>query len=259
MVSRKLSSTIFFPTSRTDDVNYGRSGIFRCVYVYLNRCSLCAMNQLVQLVNEWGAFEEHHPDATAEEFCRHYLISHREKISRREMAGGIVPPNPRGLLLKLSGRIMQAFFIYARIAISETELKSFEGFPYLNALKHRGESSKTEVINHNLAELSTGIEILKRLKKQGMITERQDPEDGRSRLVKISPKGEQVLQQCYEKLRYVTEMIFDGTADDDIQLCIQLLKQVEVRHARLAVECKGKSLSQAYEYVTGKKMKKSSQ
>lgn len=214
------------------------------------------MNQLVHLVNEWGAFEEKHPDATAEEFCRHYLISRREQSSRHDMAGGVIPPHPRGLLLKLSGRIMQAFFIYARIAISETELKSFEGFPYLNALKHRGESRKTDVINHNLAELSTGIEILKRLKKQGMITERQDPEDGRSRLVKISPQGEEVLQQCYEKLRYVTEMIFDGTDEDDIQLCIQLLKQIEIRHARLAVECKGKSLGEAYEYVTGRPMKK---
>lgn len=50
------------------------------------------MNKTVELVTEWGAFEERHPGADIGDFCRHYLISQREKDRHIPLEGGGIYP-----------------------------------------------------------------------------------------------------------------------------------------------------------------------
>jgi len=196
------------------------------------------------LVANWEDFEAQHKGASIEDFCRYYLLREREKSGFEGLAGGVIPPYTDALLMKVISRLGLIFLIYRTQALEETELDNPEGFPFLNALKHLGESKKTDVINYNLTEISTGIDILNRLKAQELISERPDESDRRSKLVKITFKGESVLQECYLKMHVVGKILLGGMGEDEKMLCVQLLKNVEIKHAKLATETKGKTLAE---------------
>src|SRR5690606_29072621 len=87
-------------------------------------------------------------------------------------------------------------------------------------------------------ELSSGIDTLNRLLKEKLIEERPDPEDGRARLVRITEKGERLLFACYEKIKISSEILFLDLSDDDKRLIIQLLRGIEPKHAKLALEAR---------------------
>lgn len=209
-------------------------------------------NTLVQLVNEWAAFEKEHQNPEIEDFCRFYL-------RQKEMKASVIPKGQNAVLVRVISRINAAFALYMRCALMETGLENIEGFPFLNALNFLGESKKTEVINYNLTEFSTGIDILNRLIAKGLLIERQDPEDKRSKLVKISDKGKTVLEQCYNKIGIAAEIMFADLSSQDKELCIQLLMPVEEKHTKIALDSKGKCLTeldQIANKVVNKKTKK---
>lgn len=210
------------------------------------------MNKTVELVNEWARFEENHPDGSVEDFCRYYLINKRESPSTSELFGGMMPPpNKPILLMKLIGRITRLFLMYAETAREKTILKQFEDFNVLNTINHLGEPRKTEAIYHSLNELSTGIDILNRLRELEYITEKDDPTDKRSKRVSLTFKGREVLHSCYGVFGRVNEMMLKDMSTDDINLCVQLLKGIEIKFAGLWQQHKGKDFEEIYKEIMG--------
>lgn len=213
------------------------------------------MNKTVELVTEWARFEERYKEATLEEFCRHYLTSQREKRELGENFRGVIPPRVDAYLSKLIGRINQIMLLYCGIAMKDIpEIKKMEDFYYLNSVEHLGgESRKTDLIAYNFSELSSGIDILNRLQKSGLIEERTDPEDKRSKLVRTTELGKEVLFRCYKQLLKAGDVTFWGMSEEDKKLCIQLLKHVEIKHSRLAYELRLSTIDEIHERVTGVK------
>jgi len=205
------------------------------------------MKRIVELVNEWATFEEQFSDASIEDFCRYYLIRKRESESKEFLYDGIVPPDTNTSLSKLLGRIGGVINIYARLAIQKTELKRMEEFLFLNVIKWNKEMRKTDAINYNMLELSTGIDILNRMVEDQLITERVDDNDKRSKLLKVTNKGEQMLFQCYRQLSKMSDVLFNDLPEDDKKLCIQLLKGIEIKHSKQVIEYKNKDLDKVYE------------
>ena len=209
------------------------------------------MNKTVELVNEWASYEESHPEASIEEFCRYYLTAQR---SKRELGpnfrGTGIPPKPGSYLMKLVGHITKLYERYAKMAFSEIpEIKQPEDFYILNYISYNGESRKTDIVNHFLMGISTGIDVLNRLIINELIEERGDPDDKRARLVKITEKGRAVLQPCYAQAQKVSDIVLSEVSDDDIQLVIQLLRGVEAKHSSLIFELRDKPIDEVYERV----------
>jgi predicted transcriptional regulator len=195
------------------------------------------MNKTVNLVNLWGEFEAKHPDAEIEDFCRYYLTSIREKENAGKLFGGFMPPTDKIILSKLIQRLATFQQTYANASLSNIPIKQLEEFLILNAVSNLKEGKKTEIIHTVLMELSN-------LLKQEFITEEEDKVDKRSKRVKITPKGEVVLQDCYKQMRKANGFMFQDMAEEDILLTIQLLKNSEIRHSALWQQNKGKSFDE---------------
>ncbi|MDB5258177.1 MAG: hypothetical protein JWM14_2872 [Chitinophagaceae bacterium] len=202
------------------------------------------MNKTVNLVNLWGEFEAKHPDAEIEDFCRYYLTSTREKENAGKLFGGMMPPTDKIILSKLIQRLSTFQQAYANAALDSIPIKQLEEFLILNAVSHLKEGKKTEIIHTVLMELSTGLNIMTNLLKQEFITEEEDKIDKRSKRVKITPKGEEVLQDCYVQMRKANAFMFQDMAEEDILLTIQLLKNADIRHSALWQQNKGKSFDE---------------
>lgn len=211
------------------------------------------MNKTVELVTEWAKFADAHPEASVEEFCRHYLTlqrSNREPVPNFKGSG--VPPHSGGYLMKLLGYIVRAFETYMSQAFTDIpEIKQAEDFYFLNNIAHRGECRKTEVTNMQLLGVSSGIDVLNRLLANGLIGERVDDVDKRAKLVKLTEKGREVLHKCYRQAGKVSDIVLCDITEEDIRLCIQLLRVVESKHSTLVFEMRDKPLDEIYEKIVG--------
>jgi DNA-binding MarR family transcriptional regulator len=209
------------------------------------------MNKTIELVNLWGAFEKKHPAGNIEDFCRHYLAHQRQQKISGPLVGGVIPPVNDGLLLKIIGRISKLNMAYANMALKGTDLHQIEEFGILITIKQERNPKKTEVIYANLFELSSGTDMLNRMKKRGLIREYADKEDKRSKRIELTSKGEKVAEACKIKILKNAAMMMYDLADDDKELCIQLLKNVEIKFSALWQRNKGKGFEETYKEVIG--------
>jgi DNA-binding MarR family transcriptional regulator len=208
------------------------------------------MNNTVEIVNEWAAFEEKHPGSSVADFCRFYLIHNREKEKNTALfQGGVTPLGTDQVLLKLVGRIYRIAEIYVKGALKDMGLEKPEAFYFLNYIFYVKNPKKTEVIHANFVELTTGLAILEQLKKSAYIEEKDDADDKRTKRLCITAKGEAVLQSCLPPFKKASDFMFGDLPDEDRQLCIQLLKTVDDKHSDLWQRFKGKTFEEGYKAI----------
>jgi hypothetical protein len=82
-----------------------------------------------------------------------------------------LPADKASLLIKLMGRISRLHTLQALAAFKESGLNSFDEFLYLSSVAYMTNPKKTDVISAHFNELSSGLLILDRLKKSGLILE----------------------------------------------------------------------------------------
>jgi len=211
------------------------------------------MNKTVELINYWADFESKHPGSGIPEFCRHYLASNRETKEFSGLFDGEVPPRSDIILMKLIDRIARLHMIYIDMAMRDLTISHFEEFSLLSAIANLKNPRKTEVIYHTINELSTGLNLLAGLKRRGYVTEHGDTEDRRSKRLKLTFKGQKILQACYKKFADVPEMMLADMSKDDIDLCIQLLKNVEIKFSKLYLQHRGKPFEEVYQNIKKQK------
>jgi DNA-binding MarR family transcriptional regulator len=209
------------------------------------------MEKTVELVNRWGDFVKLHPDADIGDFCRHYLIHNREKENKGRLVGGVVPMLKDGLLLKIIGRIHKIHASYASAAFEGTFINQLEEFGCLATIQLQKNPKKSEVIYSNLMELSSGTDMLNRMKSKGLIKEVDDKEDKRSKRVSLTPMGEKVLLICSGRIQKLAKMMLHEMPEEDKQLCIQLLKNVEIKFSSLVQSHKGEKFDSIYKEIVG--------
>jgi DNA-binding MarR family transcriptional regulator len=211
------------------------------------------MNKTIELVNLWGAFEAKHPDGNIDDFCRHHLARQQKTKGEKPLVGGVIPPVNDGLLLKIIGRISKLNMSYANLALKGTDLNQIEEFGILLTIQQEKNPKKTEIIYANLFELSSGTDMLNRMKKRGLIKEYMDKEDKRSKRIELTAKGEKVARECKIRIVKNATMIMHDLSNDDKELCIQLLKNVEMKFSSLWQSHKGKEFEDIYKEVVGGK------
>jgi DNA-binding MarR family transcriptional regulator len=206
------------------------------------------MNKTVELVNAWSAFEEQFPDGSIDEFCRRHLASRQLRMEApgkdgegAGKAGAFAMP-PESRLMRLVGRIARLHAGYAMAALEGTPLNSIEEFGLLSTIRQLNEPKKTEAISACLYELSTGTDMLARLRKKGLFTEYNDKADKRSKRLKLTKKGEAVLDECHERVKKLAKTMMGDLREEDQRICIQLLKGVEDKFVGLWQDNKWKSL-----------------
>jgi DNA-binding MarR family transcriptional regulator len=155
-------------------------------------------------------------------------------------------------LLKIIGRIHKLNMSYASGALEGTGLNQVEEFGILLTIQQEGERRKTDVIYANLFELSSGTDMLNRLKKRGLISEYDDENDKRSKRIKLTKAGENAIELCMNQMKKVAGMMTMDLDEDDKQLCIHLLKSIEIKFSALWQQHKGKPFDEVYREIMGK-------
>jgi DNA-binding MarR family transcriptional regulator len=207
------------------------------------------MNKTVELVNAWADFETKYPKGSIEDFCRHHLARQRNRTVKGRLVGGVIPPFNDGLLLKIFGRITKLNMFYANKALEGTEINQIEEFGVLATISQDINPRKTDVIYSNLLDLSSGSDMLNRLKKRGLIREYRDEKDKRSRRVELTVKGKRTMELCYEKISRNVRMLMYDLNHDDKELCVHVLKDIEIKFSALWMNHKELPFDKIYREV----------
>jgi DNA-binding MarR family transcriptional regulator len=186
-------------------------------------------NRIVELVNLWAQYEAESPDLSIEDFCIRYLLEAEAEAHHPSDALGI-PLD--GQILALLGRLNKYAGHYSKKALKSVDLNNQEDWLYLIALVDGKTPKKSELIHEMLSEFPTGIEVINRLLKAGLITQFPDPEDKRSKRIKISREGMQVLAESLDSMNDLGRMAFDQLTGLQKSMLLKLLKQLDEHHYR---------------------------
>lgn len=184
------------------------------------------------------------PHASAEDFRlwlndRKYREESPTKLFKKEQHEVSFTENEICKQVLLLGR-------YSKQAIRRG-LKDFpelanEEFTYLYRLKDEPDLTKMQLIERNGHEKQTGTQIIKRLLESGMVAERNDEKDKRSKRLRLTPKGEAVFHESVKKVN-VTSKFLSGQLDhEEKTTLLNLLKKLNDFHGHFYREDKTSDL-----------------
>ena len=103
-------------------------------------------------------------------------------------------------------------------------------------------STKTEIIDYHIHEKTTGIEILKRLKKNGFITEKKSETDGRSKALFITEAGQGVFFTHVERMQKIGELIVGDLEENEKLQLVSFLNRLNDFHQPIYHENKKENI-----------------
>ena len=187
---------------------------------------MVCMNELVKLVNAFAQYEDEQAHLTAEDFCKKYLADHVRKVRHESDNYGM---SQQTQLLGLVIRLNKFASVYAKKALKKINFNSEDWF-YLISLIDGSTPKKSELIHQHLSEFPSGIEIIKRLLKGGFIEEIPDETDKRSKRVKITPTGIQILVESLDDMNQIGPMAFSTMSATEMEMVSNLLKRLDNFH-----------------------------
>jgi DNA-binding MarR family transcriptional regulator len=174
------------------------------------------MSPLVELITAWEEFTATHPfNITVEGFCNHYLFKPALKRKGEETAFS---------LARRIGRIAAIQRTCIRLAFQDIPEIEPDWYYFLHSINELEVVRKTDIISINLLmEPTTGIDLLNRMIKAGLLQEEQDEEDRRVRLLRLTSKGKARLKKAEQRVKVVTDLLFSRNlapiwshVDDDL-------------------------------------------
>lgn len=142
---------------------------------------------------------------------------------------------------------------YIKKALERTSLNTVDEFGFLASLVENESISKSELINRHLIEISSGIEVLKRLLKNGLVSEKRDPNDGRSRLVSLTPKGRVEIFTAFAEMHKVAEIVSGNLSENEHSQALKLLNKLKYFHWNIHIHDKDSGLEELMEkYLRGR-------
>jgi len=204
------------------------------------------VNKTVELVTLWGNFEQQNPGCSVEDFFRHQL-SLTAKEEKQAVPSWQLHPGIDGKLLILIRRIGKYHMVYSNKALEGTGLEQIEEFGILVTIYNQVNPIKSEAIYNNIIELSSGTNMLNRLKKRGLINEHPDKEDKRIKRIKLTAKGQETLDKAKVRVSQVAKLMVNVMTDEDKQLCMHLLTPVNEKFAGTFQKIKAKTFDEVFD------------
>ncbi|MBQ0152383.1 MAG: winged helix-turn-helix transcriptional regulator [Chryseobacterium sp.] len=119
---------------------------------------------------------------------------------------------------------------YSKSAIFGSDFSTQEDFIYLINLKSHGEMTKIHLVKKNVHEKPAGIQVINRLIAQGWVNQTDSEIDKRSKVLKISTKGLEVLENQMDKIRKATEIVCGDLNHREKMELIRLLNKLNDFH-----------------------------
>ncbi|GAB4402642.1 MAG: hypothetical protein OHK0039_00910 [Bacteroidia bacterium] len=202
------------------------------------------MRSYLELIEAWEAFLRDSPAGTLEDFAR-WLLARGDSpapvgqaqalqayFDQQTDTFGYTSANSEAayLIWRLSKFIRHD----TKALFEHCGLYSQDEFAILAHVDYLGECPKKVAVHDNLIEMSTGIDMIRRLVQRGLLLDRPNPADQRERLIRLSEQGAAVLQAVYAGFGGVQDILVDMD-ESERQDFVSRLKLLDELHTRRVV------------------------
>lgn len=200
------------------------------------------MDPVVQLISAWQEYAQHADKVSVKDFCQDFL-SKKKRNAPAEKGNDLN-------LAKQLGKANSLVKAYFKIALRQTSDMELEWYYFLDAIAAAGEIRKNDIVSFRLlGEPTTGIDIINRMLKAGLIAERVDPDDKRARLIKLTPKGKHRHHQLGVLFDEIAADVFRAI-DTEVKIKMETaLTKMTDEHSAAIKNKKGKALDSIEESV----------
>ncbi len=146
------------------------------------------------------------------------------------------------LLGSLTGFVEMWF----RLTFRDLPLVSLGDFGILKTVEHFGTPSKKEIADRVIMERTTCIESIKRLVKNGILMEENDPKDRRIKRVKLSSSGKKLMETVDRKMMALGSLLVGDLDNDEKQNMIPSLNKLKDFHEKIYHQRSKDDISRAY-------------
>ena len=156
-------------------------------------------------------------------------------------------------LSRMLGRVASLQRTYLKLALKENLNIEPEWYFFLHAIDTRKSTRKTDIISYNLLfEPTTGIDILNRMIRAGLLTETVDPSDKRARLLGITKEGKTTLRQARRLAQQIADKFFGDIPAPQQKAILQHLNEIEEQFGSLLMEDRSAALKRVYPGITAR-------
>ncbi len=192
------------------------------------------LNLIVEILQQLDQFQKSQP--TGQKTLQEFRLFLNEQAYQRE--------NPRNLAVKfdldvydIENEIAKQVIMLGRYS-KHLIRKSMENHPelvnedftYLFRMMDYTSLTKMQLIEKNAHEKQSGIEIIKRLVKNGLFTESPDGSDKRSTRISVTEKGKDVFQKSMKDITVVSKIMCGKLKDNEKENLLQYLKKLNTFH-----------------------------
>ncbi|MCK8494627.1 MarR family winged helix-turn-helix transcriptional regulator [Spirosoma sp. RP8] len=160
----------------------------------------------VPVLMEWERFVDENPQGGIREFAS-WLLTNTDPLRKTPTKLESEPLMKSGMRLSeafqesedflswfFMGRLIRYVKFYTKSMMAEQGMSGPDEFLFLSLINEMDRPTKKEVCVANATELTTGMDILRRLIKLGLIDEFADERDRRSKRLNLTPKGHDTVQ-----------------------------------------------------------------
>ncbi|WP_346067826.1 MarR family winged helix-turn-helix transcriptional regulator [Sphingobacterium siyangense] len=130
------------------------------------------------------------------------------------------------------------------MALKEGPINTLDEFSFLIVLMTYPSLSKTELVQKLIMEKTSGVEVIKRLLKNELIEEFDNPNDKRSVLVAITAKGKEELASLFPKMGLVGSVIVGNLTSAEVSSLSFLLRKLDYYHNDIFLHHRNLSLEE---------------
>lgn len=203
--------------------------------------------RLHELIDHFQAYEE----ATGQPDLAGFADwLHLQTRGKEPTGSGFLPeghPHFDGQLGFAIGLLYQHAKHYFKTAMHGTDLVSMFDFGFLASLAQMGDARKSDLIQRNVIEFSPGMEVIRRLLRKALIEEFPDPEDGRSKRVQLTAKGQKAYREISDRVLLISTIIGGNLSAEEKRLAIPILFKLVKFHEPIWRESHGQSLEKILE------------
>ncbi|MCU0421219.1 MAG: winged helix DNA-binding protein [Bacteroidia bacterium] len=192
---------------------------------------------IADLISQFQVYEQTHRKVSTSDFAVWLLKSEQEINVAKQINMGNDDKsatkkveeldNGIGILLGLLNKYARH---YSKIVLEDLPVNTVDEFGYLAQLSTFTQMTKSELISKTMDGKTTGTDIIRRLIAGGLVKEMNNPDDKRSKLIKITDKGKKVILKSYEKMSMASKSVTGNLTINEKQILIKLLGKLGEYH-----------------------------
>jgi MarR family transcriptional regulator, lower aerobic nicotinate degradation pathway regulator len=191
---------------------------------------------LQQLLEHLQKFEDQNPDLSAHQSLAKFAGFLNQQVVQPApiMAFASNENHPDETLEAWLSQLLAFNYRYAKVyikqALDQSGFISLDDFGYLAGIWRKNGCTKTEIIELNIHEKTTGMEIIRRLLHRELIVQEENPNDRRSKILRITPKGLETFRGSLESMHRASIQIAGNLDETEKVQLFYLLQKLHQHH-----------------------------